>query len=185
MIVSVVHPHLCKWHFHPALWPGDIPLCVCAAYSLSILHRWTSVLLPCPGYQKQCCNKRWGNNTCIFLSCPAFLSNGDGILLHDVFITLGSSLWKCVNHTLSVFSGNQELGQAKPSPPWSHTLEICTAIYLVLFPLDFDFFFNWNQVTMLIRTVCYIKASQLLGGRMRERIVREFGMDRYTLLLKG
>ena len=39
---------------------------------------------------------------------------------------------------------------------------------------------------MLIRTVCYIKASQLWGGgRMRERRVREFGMDMYTMLLKG
>ena len=34
------------------LWLSNIPLCICATSSLSILCRWTLRLLPCPGYCK-------------------------------------------------------------------------------------------------------------------------------------
>ena len=33
------------------------PLCICTTSSLSIPLLWTSRLLPCPGYCKQCCNE--------------------------------------------------------------------------------------------------------------------------------
>ena len=40
----------------------NIPLCICITPYLFIC-RWTSRLLPCPGYYKQCCDEYWG--TCI------------------------------------------------------------------------------------------------------------------------
>ena len=43
--------------------------------SIAFICRWTSRLLPCPGYCKQCCDEHWGTHVSFnsgFLSvCPA------------------------------------------------------------------------------------------------------------------
>ena len=38
-------------------------MCVCTQLSYPLVCRWTSRLLPCPSYCKQCCNEHWG--TCV------------------------------------------------------------------------------------------------------------------------
>ena len=53
------------------LWLSDIPLCICAAASLSIRLSWTSRLPPRSSYCKQCCSEQW--DTRVFLN-PGFLS---------------------------------------------------------------------------------------------------------------
>ena len=33
---------------------------ICVTTSLCVHLQWTSMLLPCPGYSKQCCDEHWG-----------------------------------------------------------------------------------------------------------------------------
>ena len=45
---------------HSFLWLSNIPLCMCTTLPYPFVCWWTSRLLPCPGYCKQCCSERWG-----------------------------------------------------------------------------------------------------------------------------
>ena len=50
---------------------SNTPLCIFTTAFLSFVWQWTSRLLPCPGYCKQCHNEHWG--TCVSFD-PGFLS---------------------------------------------------------------------------------------------------------------
>ena len=51
-------------------WLSNTPLCICTT-AYSFICWWTSRLLPCPGYYKQCCDEHWG--TCVsFPLCLLF-----------------------------------------------------------------------------------------------------------------
>ena len=55
---------------HSFLWLSNIPfhyMIVCVYHtSYPFIYRWTSRLLPCPRYCRQCCNEHW--STCIFFN---------------------------------------------------------------------------------------------------------------------
>ena len=59
------HYHLSKFHsnwFKSILFNGWVALrCVYVPlFSYPLIHWWTSRLLPCPVYYKQCCDEHWG-----------------------------------------------------------------------------------------------------------------------------
>ena len=59
---------------------SNTPLCIVPQLSYPFVCWWTSRLLPCPGYYKQCCNEHWGY-TCLFqFRFPWYVCPGVGLL---------------------------------------------------------------------------------------------------------
>ena len=66
-------------------------MCIVPQLSYPFVCRWTSRLLPCPGYCKQCCNEHWGT-LCLFkfwfpwCVCPAVGLVGRMAVLFPFFL---------------------------------------------------------------------------------------------------
>ena len=94
---------------------------------------WTSRLLPCPGYYKQCCNEHWGTSVSFnsgFLSVPSNEYSGlisfslDWLGLHVVQGTLKSLLqhqFKSINSSALSFLYSPKPEFVCSSPIW----EVC------------------------------------------------------------
>ena len=61
---------------HSFLWLSNIPLCLCTTLPYPFICWWTSRLLPCPSYCKQCCNEHWGTYVSILISSVCIPSSG-------------------------------------------------------------------------------------------------------------
>ena len=53
---------------HSFQWLSNIPPCICTKLSYPFICGWTSRLLKCPGYYKQCCDEYWGTRVSFSLS---------------------------------------------------------------------------------------------------------------------
>ena len=51
-------------------------MCLCTTVSYPFICSWTSRLLPCPGYYKQCCDEYWGTCVSILVSSLCMPSSG-------------------------------------------------------------------------------------------------------------
>ena len=49
-----------------SFFTGNIPLCICTTISFPFICQWTSRLLPCSSYCKQCYNEQ--RDTCVFFN---------------------------------------------------------------------------------------------------------------------
>ena len=65
-------------------------MCICTTAFYPFICRWTSRLLPCPGYCKQCCDDHWGTRLFQFwfpqCVCPAVGLLGHKAVLFPVFL---------------------------------------------------------------------------------------------------